>query len=287
MTLDNSCPRPLSMRTTKTKVLSRCRRVRPKSTKKNAPRAPEPIPSTTQCQTRTAYMPARSRARRTAPTRERISSAIMSKLMMMTGNEMTLLTCTSKFVDSHIKPFRCKREKCDDVKFSSTACLLRHERENHGMHGHGDRPHLCYYQDCDRSRSGHGFPRRYNAFDHMKRVHGWNPDNPNPSSPPREGAAPATRKVAGRKRKSTADDSAPKRKAKQAEPKPIEPSHQELLEVKRSQFHREFSNKKQIMIEMLGAVDNPNDLEKTIRDQLKRTMVELFEAASAHKQCSG
>lgn len=39
------------------------------------------------------------------------------------------------------------------------------------MHGHGDRPHLCYYPGCERGVPGSGFPRRYNLFDHMKRVH--------------------------------------------------------------------------------------------------------------------
>ena len=198
-----------------------------------------------------------------------------------------LLTSTSKFLDSHIKPFRCKREKCDDVKFSSTACLLRHERENHGMHGHGDRPHLCYYPECDRSRAGHGFPRRYNAFDHMKRVHGWNPENPSPSSPPREGPAPVTRKVAGRKRKSMADDGAPRRKVRISEPKPTEPSRQEVLEQKRNQLHQDFSSKKQMLIDILSAVDNPNNFEKSTKDQLKQAMEEMFLMAAHHKDCSG
>jgi hypothetical protein len=39
------------------------------------------------------------------------------------------------------------------------------------MHGHGSRPYLCQYEDCERSFPGQGFPRRYNLFDHMKRVH--------------------------------------------------------------------------------------------------------------------
>ena len=82
-----------------------------------------------------------------------------------------LTTTFSKHLDSHLKPYRCKVSSCVAVPFSSTACLLRHEREAHGMHGHGEKPHLCWFQDCDRSVPGNGFPRRWNLFDHMKRVH--------------------------------------------------------------------------------------------------------------------
>ncbi|KAF2838401.1 hypothetical protein M501DRAFT_910369, partial [Patellaria atrata CBS 101060] len=91
------------------------------------------------------------------------------------GHKPTKLKCNyDKYVDSHLKPFRCKVTDCVDVQFSSTACLLRHEREAHGMHGHGSKPHLCLYADCDRAIQGNGFPRRYNLFDHMKRVHDYN-----------------------------------------------------------------------------------------------------------------
>ena len=79
----------------------------------------------------------------------------------------------SKHLDSHLKPYRCKLSSCTSLAFSSTACLLRHEREAHGMHGHGDKPHLCTYTDCERSIPGNGFPRRWNLFDHMKRVHDY------------------------------------------------------------------------------------------------------------------
>ena len=41
------------------------------------------------------------------------------------------------------------------------------------MHGHGDKPHVCYFSECDRSFPGNGFPRRWNLFDHMKRVHDY------------------------------------------------------------------------------------------------------------------
>ena len=49
--------------------------------------------------------------------------------------------------------------------------LLRHEREAHGMHGHGEKPFLCEYPDCARSAPHNGFSRRWNLLDHMKRVH--------------------------------------------------------------------------------------------------------------------
>lgn len=104
----------------------------------------------------------------------------------------------SKFIDSHLKPFRCKVDACSKQEFSSTACLLRHEREAHGMHGHGDRPHLCFYPGCDRGIPGNGFPRRYNLFDHMKRVHDHKEEPANLG--PAETQAP--RKATGRKRKS-------------------------------------------------------------------------------------
>ncbi|KAI9693623.1 MAG: hypothetical protein M1822_002894 [Bathelium mastoideum] len=119
----------------------------------------------------------------------------------------TKLKCVyDKYIDSHLRPFRCKSQICATLQFSSTACLLRHEREAHGMHGHGAKPHLCSYKDCERSIPGNGFPRRYNLFDHMKRVH----DYKAPASPPAESAdgahAPAGPKRQNvRKRKSGPD----------------------------------------------------------------------------------
>ncbi|SMR44683.1 unnamed protein product [Zymoseptoria tritici ST99CH_3D1] len=121
----------------------------------------------------------------------------------------TKLKCNyDKFVDSHLKPFRCKHESCSKQEFSSTACLLRHEREAHGMHGHGDRPHLCFYAGCERGIPGNGFPRRYNLFDHMKRVH----DHKEELSAQDKGTPDSqrSRKPASRKRKSSSPaDEAP------------------------------------------------------------------------------
>lgn len=41
------------------------------------------------------------------------------------------------------------------------------------MHGHGEKPHLCHFPDCERAAPGNGFPRRWNLGDHMKRVHDY------------------------------------------------------------------------------------------------------------------
>ncbi|KXT11527.1 hypothetical protein AC579_6585 [Pseudocercospora musae] len=128
----------------------------------------------------------------------------------------------NKFIDSHLKPFRCKVEACSKQEFSSTACLLRHEREAHGMHGHGERPHLCYYGGCERGIPGNGFPRRYNLFDHMKRVHDHK-DEPN-----QDRGSPEGRKSSGRKRKATgsiSEEPAAQRPKIQQIPTPVsEPS---------------------------------------------------------------
>ncbi|KAI9662075.1 MAG: hypothetical protein M1829_006214 [Trizodia sp. TS-e1964] len=93
-----------------------------------------------------------------------------------------------KMIDSHLRPYRCKDKSCLNTQFSSTACLLRHEREAHGMHGHGEK--LCRFQNCDRSQPGHGFPRSWNRLDHMRRVHDSSDKAPsNASSSPTQSLA--------------------------------------------------------------------------------------------------
>ncbi|KAI4862176.1 hypothetical protein F4820DRAFT_35045 [Hypoxylon rubiginosum] len=107
-----------------------------------------------------------------------------------------------KFVDSHLKPYRCKIESCENARFSSTACLLRHEREAHAMHGHGDKPYLCTYEGCDRAVPGNGFPRQWNLKDHMRRVHNDNGNSLHPvSGSPPSGHGAAAHSAKGRKRK--------------------------------------------------------------------------------------
>ena len=93
---------------------------------------------------------------------------------------------------------------CEASRFSSTACLLRHEREAHAMHGHGDKPYLCTYEGCDRSLAGNGFPRHWNLRDHMRRVH----NDPGPTKSSTSGSPPPSNgPVRGRsKRKAEVSD---------------------------------------------------------------------------------
>ncbi|KAH8694974.1 putative C2H2 finger domain protein [Talaromyces proteolyticus] len=117
-----------------------------------------------------------------------------------------------KYLDSHLKPYRCKVPACaaQNLHFSSNACLFRHEREAHGFHGHGDNPHLCLFEGCDRAVPGYGFPRRWNLFDHMKRVHDYTASD-QPSSP-------ETATAAGSGQISRKKDSAGIRKRKVTKP---------------------------------------------------------------------
>lgn len=137
----------------------------------------------------------------------------------------SLISLCSKHLDSHLKPYRCHKNGCDKVQFSSTACLLRHEREAHGMHGHGEKPHLCIFKDCDRSADDNGFPRRWNLFDHMKRVHDYDPPNKGVSPPSSTGSrSPPPREVPKKRRTPSPTVQAPAKKVKIAAPKPTRPA---------------------------------------------------------------
>jgi hypothetical protein len=178
----------------------------------------------------------------------------------------TSLKCNyDKFVDSHLKPFRCNKKSCIGVQFSSTACLLRHEREAHGMHGHGARPHLCQFLDCDRSTPGHGFPRRYNLFDHMKRVHQY--DGPTTETSASSVQGHPHRKPVSRKRKSGAVESTEKRQ------KVVKISLEEQLQQRRDQLAQEFLSKKQNIISFLADLAGPSDLQDDIH--LSQEVMEL------------
>ncbi|KFY76489.1 hypothetical protein V499_03911 [Pseudogymnoascus sp. VKM F-103] len=115
-----------------------------------------------------------------------------------------------KCVDSHLKPYRCKVQSCGETRFSSTACLLRHEREAHAMHGHGEKPFLCTAENCDRAILGNGFPRHWNLRDHMKRVHNTVPEPTDSDQPTRLPRKRKTSSVDGKMRKKNSASSPPK-----------------------------------------------------------------------------
>ncbi|KAJ5793451.1 hypothetical protein N7457_000050 [Penicillium paradoxum] len=117
-----------------------------------------------------------------------------------------------KYLDSHLKPYRCKVPACIDaqLRFSSNACLFRHEREAHGLHGHGDNPHLCLWEGCERAVPGNGFPRRWNLYDHMRRVHDYASSERHSSPETSPGAGQIKKKEpTGRKRRVTGATPAP------------------------------------------------------------------------------
>ncbi|KKY25578.1 putative zinc finger domain-containing protein [Diplodia seriata] len=171
----------------------------------------------------------------------------------------TKLKCNyDKYVDSHLKPFRCKNANCINVEFSSTACLLRHEREAHGMHGHGSKPHLCAYPDCERSIPGNGFPRRYNLYDHMKRVHDYtSPATHTEASSPHSQSA---KRSTSRKRKATGAMEQPeKRQRTAAQIKQANTARQRDQEKER--LRQAWAERMAVLQQRLRTLNEPKDAE--------------------------
>ncbi|KAJ4305855.1 hypothetical protein N0V90_001387 [Kalmusia sp. IMI 367209] len=191
------------------------------------------------------------------------------------NHKPTTLKCNyDKYVDSHLKPFRCKDARCESIPFSSTACLLRHEREAHGLHGHGARPNLCHFVECERSLPGHGFPRRYNLFDHMRRVHGWQGDKEEASAT-MDGHAPGSRKGRAQKRKATASATADKKIEKKLKISRAA-QQQQLRERQRTRLNQEWSTKKQSIANLLTSLNDLGDLGDAENAQLHKDFTELF-----------
>ncbi|KAN0090196.1 hypothetical protein V8E51_018775 [Hyaloscypha variabilis] len=165
--------------------------------------------------------------------------------------------CASKFVDSHLKPYKCKVNTCKELCFSSTACLLRHEREAHAMHGHGDKPFLCTYEGCERGVPGNGFPRHWNLRDHMKRVHndpGHQPKSNASGSPPASGPATKSKK----RKASEATNDAPfmeKPQKRNTSPPAVTRQQQEPSLVDR------YQEKQQILLETVAKLQDPRNAD--------------------------
>ena len=82
------------------------------------------------------------------------------------------------------------------------------------MHGHGDKPYLCSFPDCDRSIQGNGFPRRWNLQDHMKRVHDYSAPLTNGRASPALSDAAGVRFDRSRRASSNSHSSAGKKVTK-------------------------------------------------------------------------
>lgn len=144
------------------------------------------------------------------------------------------------------------------------------------MHGHGARPHLCHFRDCERAVSGHGFPRRYNLFDHMKRVHQYDGPTTEPS-PPTQG--PAQRKTINRKRKASAEAVSEKRQ------KVVKVSAEQQRQQRRDALIQEFLSKKQHIIDVLKNLSSPSDLGDDI--QLTKEVFGLHDICTQYRDSYG
>lgn len=139
------------------------------------------------------------------------------------------------------------------------------------MHGHGDKPFRCSADGCDRGVPGQGFPRRWNLFDHMKRVHGTAPvlDMDHPVRGPKKRKIDPSEPLSLAKRKIHTSPA-----VKTVEPVGIKPS-----------MEKQFDEQRRQLIASLQHLDDPSD-----RETMEKLLLfnELFKnRASASPKTSG
>jgi hypothetical protein len=133
------------------------------------------------------------------------------------------------------------------------------------MHGHGARPNLCHYADCERSTPGQGFPRRYNLFDHMRRVHGWQGDK-EVASASMDGQ-PGARKARVQKRKATTPSVLKvEKRAKISKAA----QQQQLREHQRTRLNVEWATKKQSIAALLAGLNDLGEVSEEQDAQLRQ-----------------
>ena len=74
-------------------------------------------------------------------------------------------------MDRHERPYVCEKTGCEKLKgFTYAGGLIRHEREVHKQHGGPKETLMCPIPYCKRN-TGHGFTRKENLNEHLRRVH--------------------------------------------------------------------------------------------------------------------
>ncbi|KAI9664360.1 MAG: hypothetical protein M1831_002293 [Alyxoria varia] len=77
----------------------------------------------------------------------------------------------TKHMDRHERPYVCEKPGCEKLKgFTYAGGLIRHEREVHKQHGGPKETLMCPIPFCKRN-TGHGFTRKENLNEHLRRVH--------------------------------------------------------------------------------------------------------------------
>jgi len=141
------------------------------------------------------------------------------------------------------------------------------------MHGHGARPNLCHYVDCERSVTGHGFPRRYNLFDHMRRVHGWQGDKEEASTS-MDGPGSGSRKARGQKRKVASGSTGDKKVEKKMKVNKAA-QQQQQRDRQRARLSQEWSLKKQTIADFLANLNELSELSEADNSRLIKDFTEF------------
>ena len=121
-------------------------------------------------------------------------------------------------------------------------------------------------------------PRRYNLFDHMKRVHQYDGPTTEPSLTTMQ--APAPRKPMSRKRKASTDDVVSEKRQRV-----VKLSAEQQRQQRRNNLTQEFLSKKQHIIDILANLSSPSDLGDDI--QLTKEVVGLHEICIKFREISG
>lgn len=85
-------------------------------------------------------------------------------------------------MDKHERPYKCPDPACEKIQgFTYSGGLLRHEREVHKKNAATKKLLFCHFSNCNR-HTGHGFTRKENLNEHLRRRHNQGPHDETPAS---------------------------------------------------------------------------------------------------------